>query len=156
VNFWLNCAYAKTWIAENKSQQVGQVNLSAGKLRDMPIPIPPLCEQQEISRLLSEHFDTTETGARSAEQSGNDSTALRQSILKAAFEGRLVPQDPADEPHPRYSPACAKRSVALALPVGGAERGPTAPRHLSCRCLRGATLIRLPTRRADLRFLGAE
>jgi type I restriction enzyme S subunit len=27
-----------------------------------------------------------------------DLLALRQSILKAAFEGRLVPQDPADEP----------------------------------------------------------
>jgi type I restriction enzyme S subunit len=98
VNFWLNSAYAKMWIAENKSQQVGQANLSAGKLRHMPVPIPSLAEQQEISRLLNEHFEIAETGVRSAEGSGIDSAALRQSILKAAFEGRLVPQDPADEP----------------------------------------------------------
>jgi len=32
------------------------------------------------------------------EDAGKLSVAQRQSILKAAFEGRLVPQDPADEP----------------------------------------------------------
>ena len=28
----------------------------------------------------------------------DDAVALRQSVLKRAFEGRLVPQDPNDEP----------------------------------------------------------
>jgi type I restriction enzyme, S subunit len=36
-----------------------------------------------------------------------DRDALRQSVLKAAFEGRLVPQDPADEPAVKLLTACA-------------------------------------------------
>jgi type I restriction enzyme S subunit len=98
VNFWLNSPYAKAWVAEHKSQQVGQANLSAGKLRGMPIPIPPLSEQQEISRLLTEHFEIAGAGVRSSRRAESDSAALRQAVLKAGFEGRLVPQDPADEP----------------------------------------------------------
>jgi type I restriction enzyme S subunit len=47
---WLNSAYGRRWIRANKSQQVGQANLSGGKLRSMPIPVPHPVEQSEIRR----------------------------------------------------------------------------------------------------------
>lgn len=68
------------------------------KVRLLPYPLPPLAEQQqivaEVERLLS-IADATE---RTIEQSLKQAERLRQSILKQAYEGKLVPQDPADEP----------------------------------------------------------
>jgi type I restriction enzyme, S subunit len=61
------------------------------------LPIPSLAEMQEIV----ERVRLEEEAAFSEQEFAGfhrDLLALRQSMLKAAFEGRLVPQDPSDEP----------------------------------------------------------
>ena len=75
-----------------------QPNLNLSLIRECGIPLPPLAEQErivaEVERRLSviDELDAlVETNLKRAER-------LRQSILKLAFEGRLVPQDPTDEP----------------------------------------------------------
>jgi len=80
------------------SAGVGINHLSASKFSVMTIPIPSVTEQalivQEVESRLS---DIT---AAEAVVAANITRAarLRQSILKEAFAGRLVPQDPNDEP----------------------------------------------------------
>lgn len=68
------------------------------KLELLPVPLPPPQEQDrivaEVDR-LSSFLDACE---RAVDAGLTRSAALRRSILKAAFEGRLVPQDPTDEP----------------------------------------------------------
>ena len=49
-------------------------------------------------RLLDEQFEAIERNERELDAALKRSEALRRSILKRAFSGRLVPQDPADEP----------------------------------------------------------
>lgn len=76
----------------------GRPHLSFDQLRSIPIPLPPLHEQSQVAVEMRDHAidDTSEeTGSVSV---GDEFADLRQSILHAAFSGRLVPQDPADEP----------------------------------------------------------
>jgi type I restriction enzyme S subunit len=77
---------------------VNIAHLGAGRFSELPFPLPPLEEQRrivaEVERRLSlvDEFDAAiAANLKRAER-------LRQSILKRAFEGKLVPQDPADEP----------------------------------------------------------
>ena len=75
----------------------GRPHLSFNQLLETRVPIPSLVEMREIVQRVR-----LEEEAAYSEQElaafDHDVVALRQSILKAAFEGRQVPQDPTDEP----------------------------------------------------------
>jgi type I restriction enzyme, S subunit len=62
------------------------------------LALPPLEEQQEISGRLDELFSNIESINMQIKPQLQQSRSIRQSILKAAFAGKLVPQDPNDEP----------------------------------------------------------
>jgi type I restriction enzyme S subunit len=64
----------------------------------LPIVFPSLPEQREIVRFLDQQFEVIERNEREIDGALRRSEALRQSILKKAFSGQLVPQDPTDEP----------------------------------------------------------
>jgi type I restriction enzyme S subunit len=68
------------------------------RIREIPIPLPPLDEQIQIANEVAEKFSQIEAAEVLIEHSLKRAARLRQSILKRAFEGRLVPQDPNDEP----------------------------------------------------------
>ena len=77
---------------------VGINHLSAFKFAQIALPLCPLTEQQEIVRLLEERFTAIEQQEGEINSALNQAEILRQSILKKAFSGQLVPQDPDDEP----------------------------------------------------------
>jgi type I restriction enzyme S subunit len=68
------------------------------KIRDTIIPLPPLAEQQQIVALVEERLSQIDSAEKTIDSELIRSKRLRQSILKRAFEGNLVPQDPNDEP----------------------------------------------------------
>lgn len=84
--------------SRRESQGGNQPALNAGKVADMPIPLPPLREIDEILRCISESTVAYADTLAMLDAEATDAARLKQSILKAAFEGRLVPQDPTDEP----------------------------------------------------------
>ncbi len=62
------------------------------------VPLPPTGEQQRIVAEVDRQLSFIEAAERAVDAGMARSAALRRSILKAAFDGRLVPQDPSDEP----------------------------------------------------------
>jgi type I restriction enzyme S subunit len=80
------------------SVSTAQPVVSGSKLNPLPLPLCSLPEQREIVRLLDEQFTVIEQNEREIDAALKRSAALRQSILKKAFTGQLVPQDPTDEP----------------------------------------------------------
>lgn len=83
-------------------QGITRVRTSLSKLRTYMIPLPPLAEQRRIVAKIEELMPLVERygKAQQALDQLNESlpARLRQSILQEAIQGRLVPQDPKEEP----------------------------------------------------------
>jgi type I restriction enzyme S subunit len=62
------------------------------------MPLAPMDEQAEISRILLEQRRQAFEQEAMIERGLRQAAAQRKNILKAAFSGQLVPQDPNDEP----------------------------------------------------------
>lgn len=75
-----------------------QPNLSGGLIKDMVFVLPPASECERIVAEMERQFSFIEACEHAVEAGLARSAALRRSILTAAFDGRLVPQDPNDEP----------------------------------------------------------
>jgi len=71
------------------SQAVGnaQPNISQAKIKSLPIPLPPLEEQQRIVAILDEAFEGLERAKANAEANLQNARELFESYLAAAFSG---------------------------------------------------------------------
>jgi type I restriction enzyme, S subunit len=76
----------------------GKPGLNLNDLASVLIPLPSLEEQRLITTRVREALSEAENALAIMDRGRPQADALRQSILKAAFEGRLALQDPADEP----------------------------------------------------------
>lgn len=71
---------------------------SIKELKKIFFKLPPLSEQHKIVEEIEKRFSIADEVEKTVEQSLKQSEILRQSILKRAFEGKLAPHDPTDEP----------------------------------------------------------
>ena len=95
---YINSEHGRHYISTVRSQQVGQANVNGTKLAAMPLALPPLAEQRRIVAEVERRLSVIQQAAAAVEASLQRAERLRQSILKRAFTGVLVPQDPDDEP----------------------------------------------------------
>ena len=83
---------------EEEAPATAQKNINLEILERSVIPIPPANEQTKIVEFLEKLFTTSTENNRAILLCLKQSTAQRKNILRAAFSGQLVPQDPNDEP----------------------------------------------------------
>jgi type I restriction enzyme S subunit len=85
-------------LAATARATAGQFNVSLTACRYLPIPVPPTPEQHRIVDEVHRQLSVIVACERAVDLGVVRSAGLRRSVLKAAFEGRLVPQDSSDEP----------------------------------------------------------
>ncbi|MFN7548380.1 MAG: restriction endonuclease subunit S [Rubrivivax sp.] len=120
---WINLVWqsdvVRRFVHEHKATSAGQYNISQSKLRGLRLPIPPEPERKHLLDAWQTVSSRVAATLRDVVAGRQGATALRQSILKAAFSGQLVPQDPRDEP----------ASALLARLAAQASDAPVTPRR---------------------------
>lgn len=92
-----------TYLKNGRFQRIASItvniaHLGAGRFAEIEFPLPPLDEQQEIVREVERYLTIMGACEKLIVANMRRASRLRQSILKRAFEGNLVPQDSTDEP----------------------------------------------------------
>ena len=77
---------------------IGRPRLNLSEIKSIIIPLPPLREQEQIVSEVEQRLSVVAQLEAIIQTNLKRAERLRQSILKEAFAGRLVPQDPDDEP----------------------------------------------------------
>ena len=96
LNKKINSSYLFNFLSFKKSELVSQgiggaqPNISQGILKNLKIPLPPLPEQQKIVAILESKLTICDAIEETIKTSIKQGEALRQSILKKAFEGKLI------------------------------------------------------------------
>ncbi len=94
----LSAGTSRNFIAGRVRTTAGQAGISGADIRNTPIPLAPLSEQRRIVAEVERRLSVIDELEMQVEANLKRAERLRQAILKRAFEGKLVPQDPNDEP----------------------------------------------------------
>ncbi len=82
------------WISiSEKSLGIAIPNVNASKLKQIPLPLPPLPEQRAIVSKIEHLFSDLDDGINNFKKAQAQLKLYRQSVLKAACEGKLVPTE---------------------------------------------------------------
>ncbi|RHO59134.1 restriction endonuclease subunit S [Tannerella sp. AM09-19] len=98
LNYVMNSSYYRNWCYNVKTDAVNQSNINAQKLSQLMIPIPPLKEQERIIIEIAKWISLIDTIKNSKEKLQVIIKQAKSKILDLAIHGKLVPQDPNDEP----------------------------------------------------------
>ena len=118
----LNGGFGKAWIKRVVNQTVGQANVNGSKLASFVFPLPPAAEQDAVVEAVEDqlsivdHLDTNLAAKLKSAQ------RLHQAVLRHAFSGKLVSQDPNDGSASELLKRIADEREARAREAAAAKR----------------------------------
>ena len=103
IDYLLCCLqYYQPYLEEHGEGSTNQKELKPDTIKNLYVPLPPISEQKRIADMVTglEPYISAygKKDARLAELNKGFPEQLKKSILQLAVQGKLVPQDPADEP----------------------------------------------------------
>lgn len=98
VSLYLGSVAGRARLTKDAKWAVNQASINQQDVRRTPVPLPSSEEQVAIVGRLETFLGSAEEKLVAIELSLKQAAAQRKNILKAAFAGQLVPQDPNDEP----------------------------------------------------------
>lgn len=94
---YLNSEAGKSIMRERSKTTAGLFNLSAGKIKTIPLPMASLDEQSEIIHLIDSLLEKEQQTKEAAEAVLDQIELMKKSILARAFRGELGTNDPSEE-----------------------------------------------------------
>ena len=98
INFVMNSQYHRNWCNDVKTDAVNQSNINAQKLSVFRVPLPPIEEQKRIVKEIKCWFSLIKVIKSGKENLQESIKQAKSKVLDLAIHGKLVPQDPNDEP----------------------------------------------------------
>lgn len=95
---WWNSAIVRRQLEGAARTTAGIYKVNQSMIESIVLPIPAWEEQARLASEIERQLSFVEACERAVDVGLARSAGLRRSVLKAAFEGRLVPQDSSDEP----------------------------------------------------------
>ncbi|MGH9131529.1 MAG: restriction endonuclease subunit S [Acidimicrobiales bacterium] len=90
--------FGQRWFEKMGKQTTNLASINLRVLKSFPVPDLPVGEQRQIVAEVEQNLTLLDSLMRAIDLALARSRQLRRSILGRAFTGRLVPQDPSDEP----------------------------------------------------------
>ena len=159
INYVMNSSYHRDWCDEVKTDAVNQSNINAQKLSQLYIPIPPYKEQERIVNSVQRWTVLINNIEKEKSDLAFSVAETKSKILNLAIHGKLVPQDPMEEPatellkriNPKAEIACDNPHYRN-LPKGWAA----APMHMLCSLVDGEKQSGVERINLDVKFLRGE
>jgi type I restriction enzyme, S subunit len=125
----VNCGASRAFIESRIRTTAGQSGISGSDIKAMPVPICSPDEQAVINDHLNARFVEVDRALTEVEANLNRTDVLRQSILKKAFSGQLVPHDTNDEPASVLLQRMMSENAGSVAAKRGGRKARAAPRE---------------------------